>query len=95
MSIRFRNLDLSANPVLLFVQNNEIKRSFPLIAPDFSQPLFLPGEYELRILYDSNKNGKWDPGAFFGKHKQPEIVKPVGRSVTIKPNWENEFEIAL
>jgi hypothetical protein len=95
LSIRFRNLDLSTNPVLLFVQNNEVKRSFPLTSADFSQPLFLPGDYDLRILNDNNKNGKWDPGEFFGKHKQPEIVKPIDRKITIKPNWENEFEIAL
>lgn len=95
LSIRFRNLDLSTNPILLFVQNNEVKRSFPLTSADFSQSLFLPGDYELRILKDSNKNGKWDPGEFFGKHKQPEIVKPIDRKITIKPNWENEFEIAL
>jgi hypothetical protein len=66
-----------------------------LTSADFSQPLFLPGDYDLRILNDSNKNGKWDPGEFFGKHKQPEIVRPIDRKITIKPNWENEFEIAL
>jgi hypothetical protein len=49
----------------------------------------------LRILYDRNKNGKWDPGQFFAKHIQPELVKPVGRKVTIKSNWDNEFDIAL
>ena len=95
LSIRFRNFDLSVNPVLLFVQNNEIKRSFALTSSDFSQPLFLPGDYDLRILNDTNGNGKWDPGEFFGKHKQPEIVKPIDRRITVKPNWENEFEIAL
>lgn len=95
LSIHFRSFDLSVNPVLMFVQNNEIKRSFPLTSADFSQPLFLPGDYDLRILNDTNGNGKWDPGEFFGKHKQPEIVKPIDRRITIKPNWENEFEIAL
>ena len=59
------------------------------------QPLFFPGDYELRILYDDNKNGKWDPGEFFGKKKQPELVKPVERKIVVKSNWENEFEIAL
>jgi hypothetical protein len=55
----------------------------------------MPGEYDLRILYDENKNGKWDPGEFFGKHKQPEIVKPVERKITVKAAWKNEIEIAL
>ena len=93
--LKFRNLDLTKNPVLLFVTNDFIYKSFPLSSSSFSQELFLPGEYELRILYDENKNGKWDPGEFFGKHKQPEIVKPVDRKISVKPAWKNEVEIAL
>ncbi|HMC98984.1 MAG TPA: Ig-like domain-containing protein, partial [Ferruginibacter sp.] len=96
LSIRFRNLDLSKNPVLQFIQNGAVVSSHPLTADIFSQPMFLPGEYEMRILYDTNKNGVWDPGQFFGRHKQPELVKPVPRkSVVIKANWDNEFEISL
>jgi uncharacterized protein (DUF2141 family) len=95
LTLRLRNLDLSKNPVLLFIQNNEIKRSFPLTSADFSQPLFVPGEYQLSILRDDNKNGKWDPGEFFKKHKQPEIVKPIDRRIDIKAGQDNQFEIAL
>jgi hypothetical protein len=95
LSIRFRNLDLSKNPVLQFVQNSEVVSSFSLSGETFAKALFLPGEYQLRILNDANKNGKWDAGEFYGKHRQPEIVKPVDRQVTVKPNWENELEITL
>jgi len=95
LQLKFRNLDLARNPVLQFITNDIIYKSFPLVSNSFSQPLFLPGEYELRILYDENKNGKWDPGNFFGKHKQPEIVKPVERKISVKPAWQNEVEIAL
>ena len=95
LRIRWKNLDLSKSPVLLFVQNENVVRSEPLSSPDVSLPLFLPGEYELRILYDLNKNGKWDPGQFFGKRVQPEIVMPVTSRprITIKANWQNEFDI--
>lgn len=93
LKIRFRNLDLSVNPVLLFVQNNDVKKSVPLTAVNMQDPLFLPGEYELRIVKDANKNGKWDAGDFFGKHIQPEKVIPIERKILIKANWENEFEI--
>lgn len=95
LKIRFRNLELAKNPVLLFVQGDQLMRSYPLASENFTQPLFLPGEYEMRILFDNNRNGVWDPGEFFGKHRQPEIVRPVDRRITIKPNWTNEFEIAL
>jgi hypothetical protein len=95
LTIRFRNLDLSQNPVLLFVQNNDVKKSFPLTSNSFSEELFPPGDYNLRILSDSNKNSVWDPGVFFGKRQQPELVKPVQRAVNVKPNWENSFDIDI
>ena len=94
--IRFRNLDLSKNPVLQFVQGDVLKYSFPLTSQQISLTLLEPGDYGLRILNDNNKNGKWDPGIFFGKHKQPEIVKPVARkTTTIKAGLDNQIEIAL
>ncbi|MCC7401102.1 MAG: Ig-like domain-containing protein [Chitinophagaceae bacterium] len=93
LSIRFKNLDLSKNPVLLFVQSDAVKGSYPLSSTEFSKDLFVPGEYELRILDDTNKNGKWDPGEFFGKHLQPEIVRPLSRKITVKRDFENEFDI--
>lgn len=95
LKLKLHNLDLSKNPVLQFVLNDNLFKSYPLTSEDFNQSLFLPGEYELRILYDENKNGKWDPGQFFGKHRQPEIVKPVSRRITIKKSWQNEIDIAL
>ncbi len=95
LQLKFKNLDLAKNPVLLFVTGETILKSVPLTTATFSQTLFLPGEYELRILYDDNKNGVWDPGQFFGKHKQPELVKPIDRKITVKPAWQNEIEITL
>jgi len=95
LTIRFRNFDPAKNQVLLFVRDKQVVHSFPLEGASFSLPLFEPGEYNLRILEDANKNGEWDPGEFFGKRKQPEIVKPISRKLTVKPNWENNFDIAL
>lgn len=95
LKIKIRNLDMSRNPVLIFLNNGTMVNAYPLSSPEFSATLFLPGEYELRILFDTNKNGKWDPGQFFGKHQQPEIAKPIERKLNIKPGWGNEFEIAL
>jgi hypothetical protein len=96
VKIKLRNIDLTQNPVLQFVLNGTVVQSFPLNGSiDFAKDLFLPGDYELRILYDTNKNGIWDPGQFFDKHQQPELVRPIERRIAVKPNWENEFEIAL
>ncbi|HJW18788.1 MAG TPA: Ig-like domain-containing protein [Flavisolibacter sp.] len=92
VSIRLRNIDLARNPVLLFVQNDQVIYSAAVKSGTFSKNNFVPGDYELRILYDTNDNGKWDPGQFFGTKKQPELVKPIDQKITIKPNWDNEFE---
>lgn len=93
LKIQFSNFDNSKNPVLQFIQNNQLANSFPLTTAEFSRIIFLPGDYEMRILFDENKNGKWDVGNFFNKRKQPEIVKQLRQRITIKPDWDNEFEI--
>lgn len=95
LRIRFRNIAQSANPVVQFVQNGRVVNSAPLNGEYFESPIFLPGEYELRILYDRNGNGLWDPGNFFDGRIQPEIVAPIERKITIRNNWDNEFEINL
>ncbi|MEO7049228.1 MAG: Ig-like domain-containing domain, partial [Ferruginibacter sp.] len=71
--LRFSNLDLSKHPVLQFIQQDEIKSSFPITAMEWSDKLFPPGDYEIRILYDINQNGKWDHGDY-SKKLQPEKV---------------------
>jgi hypothetical protein len=92
--LRFTNVDLSKNPVLQIVQNETIIQSAPLNGREWRQELFKPGDYELRILYDANKNGVWDPGNYKLKI-QPEVVQPVQRKLSIKANWDNEVDIAL
>lgn len=93
--VRFRNLDLSKNPVLQIVQNDKVVDSIPLTQSEWSRKLYEPGEYEFRILYDDNKNGKWDPGRFFGAHLQPEIVFALAKKFSFRANWDNEFDITL
>lgn len=95
LKLKLKNLDLSKNPVLQLVIDNKIYRSIPMAGNEFSQQMFPPGEYELRILYDDNRNGVWDPGIFFRLRKQPELVRPVDRRITVKPNTVNDFEIQL
>lgn len=93
--LRFPNLDLAKNPVLLFMQGEKIAYSHVFASKEFYAKIFQPGEYELRLLYDENKNGVWDTGEFFEGHKQPEKVLPISRKVTVKANWDNEVDITL
>jgi hypothetical protein len=95
LRLRFANLDLTKNPVLEFIQNDIIKLSYPFgSSHTFYKKIFEPGDYELRILYDDNKNGVWDPGDYYS-HRQPEKVFPVRKKLTVKSNWDNEIDITL
>ncbi|MEP7279269.1 MAG: Ig-like domain-containing protein [Bacteroidota bacterium] len=95
LSIRFNNLDFARKPVLQLIQSANIKFSIPLTTRDFHDKRFRPGDYEMRILFDNNGNGIWDPGAFFGKHLQPERVISVPKKLTVKANWDNDNTIDL
>ncbi len=92
--LRFTNLDLSKHPVILFLQSDQIVRSIPILSSEWSDKLFPPGEYELRILYDENNNGQWDPGNY-GKKLQPEKAITLDKKINIKADWDNEREIQL
>ncbi len=72
--LRFLKIDLTKNPVVQLVQNEKIVESSPITQREWTRKLFEPGDYDIRILYDTNANGKWDPGKFFGDHRQPERV---------------------
>jgi uncharacterized protein (DUF2141 family) len=95
LRLRLLNLDLSKNPVLQFVSSDVVKFSVSLTTNTYNSKLFQPGDYDLRIVYDENKNGIWDAGEFFGKHRQPEKVLPLSRKLTVKANWDNEVDITL
>lgn len=92
--LRFSNLDLSKHPILQLVQAGEIKNSYPLTALEWSNKFVNPGEYEIRILFDSNKNGKWDTGDY-SKKLQPEKAITLKDKLAIKANWDNERDIKL
>ena len=95
LRLRFLGLSLSDNPVLQFVQGSDVKFTHVFRNNTFFAPLFRPGEYELRLVADRNRNGKWDTGQFFGEHRQPETVRRISRKINVKANWDNEIDIQL
>lgn len=92
--LRFTKLDLKQHPVLQFVQGDEVKQSVPLSSAEWNQKLFRPGEYEMRILFDTNNNGRWDPGNYSLK-RQPERVIVIPQKLVVRPGWDNEKDINL
>ncbi len=94
LTLRFTKLDLGRHPVIQFLGSGEVVKSVPVTGALWSEKLFSPGEYELRILYDSNNNGIWDPGNY-AKKIQPEKAVTLDKKLTIKANWDNERSIEL
>lgn len=94
IKINFTKFSTIKNPVLQFVKSDVVVKSYPLLSASWNAPLFDPGDYELRILYDENNNGYWDPGNY-EKKLQPEKVYYFPQKLNIKANWDNERDIEL
>ena len=52
------------------------------------------GKYTLRIIYDTNNNGKWDPGNV-NSRQQPERIWYLGKTIIIRANWEQEENVNI
>jgi len=92
--LRFKNADFDKHPVLQFTDGTTIKFSYPLLTAEWSNKLIPPGDYELRILFDDNNNGKWDPGNY-SKKLQPEKAITLPQKISVRADWDNERDIVL
>lgn len=93
--LRFMNINLQKNPILQFIQADKLIESIPLTSNELIRKLFKSGSFEMRILYDTNKNGVWDTGAFGKVKRQPEIVQLITKPLSVRANWDNEVNIEL
>ncbi len=50
---------------------------------------YLTGKYKIRVVYDTNKNGRWDSGNVKLK-AQPENIWLYNKEITLRANWEAE-----
>lgn len=54
----------------------------------------MPGKYMLKIVFDLNGNGKWDPGRLLNK-LQPEEVYYYESVIEVKANWEMNLDLDI
>ncbi len=55
---------------------------------------YYTGKYSVRVVYDDNKNGKWDSGNV-KEHRQPENIWVNEAIITLRPNWEQESPVNI
>ena len=72
-----------------------VYKSVPINAStDIPFHQFPGGKYTIRVVYDENKNGKWDTGDVY-EPRQPERVWYLGKTFIIRANWEQEEVITV
>jgi hypothetical protein len=60
-----------------------------LVNNSFSFLFLNPGKYQIRVILDSNANGRWDSGKL-KLRQQPEKVFLSTEIITLKAGWEIE-----
>lgn len=74
--------------VVQLISGKDIKYSGVIRNNRWEKGLIQPGDYEIRVLVDENRNGIWDTGVYYGTpKKQPERVFSYKESINIKKNW--------
>jgi Bacterial Ig-like domain len=71
------------------VRTDAITKSTSLVYKNFRV-----GKYRVRVVYDTNRNGKWDSGNVKQK-RQPENIWLYDKDITLRSNWEAEEPIAI
>lgn len=84
--------------VELIVANNDQKnviRTHRISRNSAIEYKLLPaGKYQLRVTYDTNKNGKWDPGSISRK-TQPENIWVNTAIYTVRANWSDTATVQI
>lgn len=87
--------DTAMHYVVQLVQDKNVKYSGTLVNGKWSQRFITPGEYEVRLLLDTNGNGKWDRGKYYTQpRKQPERVIIIEK-INLKSNWTLTKKISI
>ncbi len=55
---------------------------------------YLTGRYQVRIIYDNNRNGVWDSG-LVKTGTQPEKIWLYEKEITLRANWETEEAVDI
>lgn len=69
--------------------NKQVQRDTLTESSSIAYEQLVPGKYSLRVIYDANKNGKWDTGNYLEK-LQPEQIYYYEGQLEIRSKWSKE-----
>ena len=72
---------------LLNVQNKVVTKSKTVTNKQVSFVDLQPRKYTIRVVFDNNKNNRWDTGIYL-QHKQPEKTIDFTKPIEIRANWD-------
>ncbi|MBK0379987.1 Ig-like domain-containing protein [Mucilaginibacter segetis] len=55
---------------------------------------YLTDKYRVRVIYDDNKNGRWDSGNV-ASQTQPENIWISDKVISLRPNWDAEENLDI
>jgi hypothetical protein len=94
IDLKVENIDSTQHPIVILSKNSKTYLKQALEKNRYRIKLFEPGDFEVKILFDTNNNGKWDTGDYW-KKLQPEKVVARKKPISIRANWDNEILIDL
>jgi hypothetical protein len=74
----------------LLNDKNEIIKTNVNVKETIVHTNLIPGTYRIRMIYDVNKNYKWDTGNYL-KNIQPERIEYYNNPIKIRANWDLEI----
>jgi hypothetical protein len=77
------------NEQKVVLQSNPIRSSTSVVYNNY-----MTGKYLIRVIYDENRNGRWDSGNVRQK-RQPENIWVSDKVIALRPNWEAEEAITV
>ena len=88
--------ELQKQYILQVIDENKNLISTSIIQKDTTVKFsnYKAGRYWVRIVYDTNKNGKWDTGNV-AKKQQPEKIYNEPKELSIKANWDRNETITI
>jgi len=95
LELNFVDVDTTKHPVLLILTDKKIVDS-AVIGADRKVRIdrFEPGEYNLRVLYDTNGDMQWTPGNY-KERRQPELGIAIKRKFKFLVDTENQWDIYI